>query len=407
MKSMMTVPAPHRRRLRDQVDTAVETASAAPVVDIVIPVYNEAVGLLTQVERLVDYLNETFPFTYRVTIADNASTDATWDIACRLEAANEHVVALHLEERGRGRALRAAWSNSDSAVLAYMDVDLSTDLDALLPLVAPLVSGHSDVAIGSRLSAGSSVARRPKREFISRSYNAMLRTMFATQIRDAQCGFKAVRHDVAQRLLPSIQDNEWFFDTELLLIAERNGLRIHQVPVDWVDDPDSRVQITQTAFDDVRGALRVATSFARGGGRVNLSDIARDPLVDDFGRRIVSFALIGTLSTGVSLALFLSLRDPVGAIGANAIAVSATFALNAYANARYTFRAGRRTWRPAFIAYVGTLVGATAVLAATRAAGASRVVEVLVLCAVWAVAAVARLALVAKNRRPTSVDPTL
>src|SRR5262245_104741 len=198
-----------------------------------------------------------------------------------------------------------------------MDVDLSTDLDALLPLVAPLVSGHSDVAIGSRLAPGSSVARGPKRELISRAYNLILRTVLATRVRDAQCGFKAIRTDVARRLLPAVEDDGWFFDTELLMLAEHNGLRIHEVPVDWVDDPDSRVHVTQTAIDDLRGTARMARRFVVGKGRLDLGTAARPALDDDFGRRLVSFAAIGAVSTCVSLLLFLALLGPLGAVAAN------------------------------------------------------------------------------------------
>ena len=138
-----------------------------------------------------------------------------------------------------------------------MDVDLSTDLAALLPLVAPLISGHSDVAIGTRLHRGSRVIRGPKREFISRCYNLILRGTLAARFSDAQCGFKAIRADVARELLPLVQDTGWFFDTELLVLAERSGLRIHEVPVDWVDDPDSRVNIVRRAKDDLKGVARV------------------------------------------------------------------------------------------------------------------------------------------------------
>src|SRR6185503_9457236 len=180
-----------------------------------------------------------FPLSWRITIVDNASTDATWATAGALAATVPGVRAIHLDRTGRGLALRSAWLASDARIVAYMDVDLSTDLGALLPLVAPLVSGHSDVAIGSRLARGSRVVRGAKREFISRSYNLILRGTLSARFTDAQCGFKAIRSDVAERLLPMVEDTGWFFDTEMLVLAERAGLRIHEVPVDWVDDPDS------------------------------------------------------------------------------------------------------------------------------------------------------------------------
>ena len=173
---------------------------------------------------------------------------------------------LRLEQKGRGRALRAAWAASDADVLCYMDVDLSTDLAGLLPLVAPLVSGHSDLAIGSRLARGARVSRGPKRELVSRCYNLILHTALRSRFSDAQCGFKAIRGDVAHVLVPAVVDDGWFFDTELLVLAERRGLRIHEVPVDWVDDPDSRVAIVRTAVDDLRGVCRLLVAGSSIGG---------------------------------------------------------------------------------------------------------------------------------------------
>ncbi len=193
------------------------------VVEIVVPVYNEAADLEASVRRLTGYLAHEVPYRYRVTIADNASTDDTLAIAERLAAELDGVGAVHLAAKGRGRALKQVWLASDADVVAYMDVDLSTDLAALLPLLAPLVSGHSDVAIGSRLATGSRVVRGPKREFISRCYNLMLRGALQVSFSDAQCGFKAMRSDVARRLLPLVQDTNWFFDTELLVLAQRAG----------------------------------------------------------------------------------------------------------------------------------------------------------------------------------------
>src|SRR6201996_5480779 len=232
-------------------------------VDIVVPVKNEEHDLEPSVTRLVEHLRGAFPFSARVTIADNGSTDGTWPVACALEAKYPEVRAVHLDIPGRGRALHQIWSSSDAEVLAYMDVDLSTDLNALLPLVAPLVSGHSDVAIGTRLARGSRVVRGPKREIISRSYNLLLRTLMGARFSDAQCGFKAIRREQARVLLPLTQDNGWFFDTELLVLAERAGLRIHEIPVDWIDDLDSRVDIIATALSDLRGMARLARACSR------------------------------------------------------------------------------------------------------------------------------------------------
>jgi glycosyltransferase involved in cell wall biosynthesis len=188
------------------------------VLDVTVPVYNEAHVLESSIATLHAYLSAHFPFSWRITVVDNASTDATLEVATRCTERFTDVHVLHLDRKGRGLALREAWTRSDAQVCAYMDVDLSTGLDALLPLVAPLITGHSDMAIGSRLAPGASVARGPRREIISRTYNVILRTVFAVRFRDAQCGFKAVRTDIARHLLPAVEDNGWFFDTELLLM---------------------------------------------------------------------------------------------------------------------------------------------------------------------------------------------
>ncbi|HVV76500.1 MAG TPA: glycosyltransferase [Mycobacteriales bacterium] len=291
-------------------------AVTAPAVDIVVPVYNEEGDLEASVRRLHEYLATSFPLAARITIADNASTDATPFIAQRLadELADLHVVRL--PEKGRGRALRTAWAASDAGVLAYMDVDLSTDLNALLPLVAPLLSGHSDLAIGTRLAGSARVLRGPKRELISRCYNTILHAVLATHFSDAQCGFKAIRADVARRLLPQVEDDAWFFDTELLVLAQRAGMRIHEVPVDWVDDPDSRVDIVATAIADLKGVAR----------------LARVP-----ANQIVRFAAIGIASTLAYVVLYAGLRLAMAAQLANALALLVTAVVNTAANRRMTF----------------------------------------------------------------------
>jgi glycosyltransferase involved in cell wall biosynthesis len=227
-------------------------------VEVVIPVYNERKTLEASVRRLHTFLGQAFPFGWRIVIADNASTDGTLTLARRLSYELPDVEAIHLRAKGRGRALRAAWSDGSADVYAYMDVDLSTDLNALLPLVAPLLSGHSDIAIGTRLARGAHVERCLRRELISRAYNRLLRLVLRAGFSDAQCGFKAIRADVARELMPLIADEEWFFDTELLVLAQRRGLRIHEVPVDWTEDDDSRVELISTAIADLRGVARLA-----------------------------------------------------------------------------------------------------------------------------------------------------
>jgi glycosyltransferase involved in cell wall biosynthesis len=243
-------------------------ATGSPLVEIVIPVYNEQAVLERSVRRLNRFLAAEFPFPYRITVADNASSDRTCAIAVRLAREIAAVRAVRLEQKGRGRALRSVWGRSDADILCYMDVDLSTDLRGLLPLVAPLVSGHSDLAVGSRLAPGARVVRSRRREVLSRGYNRLLRTILRSRIRDAQCGFKAGRRGAIHALLPDVQDDNWFFDTELLHLAQRRGMRIHEVPVDWVEDPDSRVDIAATVIEDLRGIARLRLSAARPGRRL-------------------------------------------------------------------------------------------------------------------------------------------
>jgi putative flippase GtrA len=327
--------------------TSLSAPTVGTAVEIVIPVFNEDAALDASVRRLHRYLSEQFAVSWTVTIADNASTDHTWMVARRLSEELDRVSALHVAEKGRGRALRAAWSASTASVVAYMDVDLSTDLDALLPLVAPLLSGHSDIAIGTRLASASRVVRGPKRELISRSYNLILRTALRAGFSDAQCGFKAVRADVADVLLPLVEDEGWFFDTELLVLAEHNGFRIHEVPVDWVDDPGSRVDILRTATDDLRGVGRMLRRLARGEGAI--AAFGPDGRVDDLdpklGHHLVRFASIGIVSTILFATLFALLVGPLGPVLADVVALYACSFANTAANRRLTFslrgRAGR------------------------------------------------------------------
>lgn len=225
-------------------------------VDIVIPVYNEEDALERSVNELRGYLEQHLPYRWNIVVADNASSDRTREIAERLSE-DSHVRVIRLDEKGRGRALRQAWLTSSADVVSYMDVDLSTNLKSFLPLIAPIITGHSDVAIGSRLLKSAVVQRQRKREVISRIYNLMIKMLFRNRFSDAQCGFKALSREAAHNLLPFVENQSWFFDTELLLLAEERGLRIYEVPVLWIEDLDSRVNITRTALEDVRGLMRV------------------------------------------------------------------------------------------------------------------------------------------------------
>jgi putative flippase GtrA len=375
-------------------------------VDIVVPVRNEERDLAPSVRRLVRHLRESFPFTARVTIADNGSTDGTWAIADRLARDFDEVRAVRVEQPGRGRALRAVWSQSDAEVLAYMDVDLSTDLNALLPLVAPLLSGHSDVAIGTRLARGSRVVRGPKRELISRCYNMLLHACMGARFSDAQCGFKAIRRDQARALLPLTQDTGWFFDTELLVLAERAGLRIHEIPVDWVDDLDSRVDVVATALADLRGMVRLGSGIARGTIKVprlrgstsaGPNGGARRAASGELLLQIASFAVVGIASTIAYVLLYLVLRGVMSAQAANVLSLLVTAVANTAANRRLTFgisgrlHAARHQVKGLIAVGIGLILtsGALAVLPAHT----SRGLEVSVLVAANLVATVIRFVL--------------
>lgn len=312
-----------------QIDLAI-TDQPLVDVEIVVPVYNEQRALAPSILALRTYAH-SLPWSSRIVIADNASTDDTQTIGRGLAAQFPDVSYLRLEEKGRGRALRLAWSQAHAKVVAYMDVDLSTDLAALPVLIAPLLSGHSDIAIGSRLSPGARVSRGTQREFISRTYNRLLRWTLRSRFSDAQCGFKAVRADRVPWLLEHVQDQQWFFDTELLVVAERNGMRIHEVPVDWVDDPDSRVDILSTALADIAGIARLARDITT--GRIRFSDVPQSA----GSAQVVRFLLVGVASTAVYAALYVLTRTLLTPVAANVTALLVATAANTAVNRRFTF----------------------------------------------------------------------
>jgi putative flippase GtrA len=388
----------------------------AAEVEIVVPVHNEARQLAASITALRSYLDNAFPFVATITVVDNASTDDTWSIAAGLAASLPGVRTLHLGQRGRGRAVRAAWTASSAEVVAYMDVDLSTGLDALLPLVAPLLSGHSDVAIGSRLAPGAHVVRGTRRELISRGYNLLLRTTLRSPCTDAQCGFKAMRREAAVRVLSLVEDQAWFFDTELLITADRLGLRIHEVPVDWVDDLDSRVRVVRTAWLDLCGVWRMmgpasrrkaATVGAQPPGPVGSCSPGTDatPLAPDnapgrlasatrssapdrrgdpvFADDLLRFAGVGAASTLAYVALFATLEPTLRSYAANLIAIAVCSAGNTAAHrgmagaARYGLPRTRRVLTAGLLFGV-SFAATTGALVATRAVGLTSLLPELV-----------------------------
>ncbi|MCT9082381.1 bifunctional glycosyltransferase family 2/GtrA family protein [Streptomyces fulvoviolaceus] len=356
-------------------------ATRTTTVEIVIPVYNEERALPGCVRTLHARLRDELPYPWRITVADNASVDGTLAVARVLSEELPGVGVVHLDRKGRGLALRTVWGASDADIVVYMDVDLSTGLDGLLPLIAPLASGHSDLAIGSRLAPGARTVRGPRRELISRCYNGLIRLSHGARFSDAQCGFKAARTDALRPLLAKTQDDAWFFDTELLLLAEHNGLRIHEVPVDWVEDVDTRVDVVGTATDDLKGLWRMARLKASGAARVPVprrpepaaehpdAVLAPDTARSQLAWQVGCFVGIGIASTVGQALLYWLLRGWWQPAMANFVSLLVLTLLNTEANRRLTFRysadgigAGRAHLGAGALFVLGYLVTSAAVL---------------------------------------------
>ncbi|WP_030931593.1 bifunctional glycosyltransferase family 2/GtrA family protein [Streptomyces sp. NRRL S-646] len=331
-------------------DASDAAAPRTPTVEIVIPVYNEERALPGCIRTLHARLRDELPYPWQITVADNASVDGTLTVAQELAQELPGVGVVHMDRKGRGLALRTVWGASDADIVVYMDVDLSTGLDGLLPLIAPLASGHSDLAIGSRLAPGARTVRGPRREFISRCYNGLIRLTHGARFTDAQCGFKAARTEVLRPLLTKTRDDAWFFDTELLLLAEHNGLRIHEVPVDWVEDVDTRVDVVGTATDDLKGLWRMARLKASGAARVPVPNrpepaaehpdavLAPDAARAQLAWQIGCFVAIGIASTAGQALLYWLLRGWWQPALANFVSLLVLTLLNTEANRRLTFR---------------------------------------------------------------------
>lgn len=227
-----------------------------PSVLVVLPVYNEEKALPGCVRTLTEFLSDYKNYKWQIVIADNNSNDRTGIIGRELASEMPDVGYLFIPRKGRGIALKTAWSQTDCDFVSYMDVDLSTELNALIRAVEILRDG-ADVVVGNRLDKDSVIKRSLKREFVSRSYNVVIKLMLRSRFHDAHCGFKTGRREVVQRILPYIEDNEWFFDTEFLFYAERLGYKIVEIPVTWIEDPDTKAKIFKDAYDDLRGLYRL------------------------------------------------------------------------------------------------------------------------------------------------------
>src|ERR1700722_19530819 len=376
--------------------------TGAPLqVEIVVPVYNEAPNLEAGITRLRRYLDESFPFRTVVTIVDNGSTDGTALVAQRLASTLEGVQALILARKGRGYALRTAWSASEADVVAYMDVDLSTSLSGLLPLVGSVLSGHSDLAVGTRLARGSRVVRGPKREIISRGYSHIVRLALRSRVSDFQCGFKAIRRESALQILPLVDDDEWFFDTELIVTAERLGVRISETPVEWTDDPTSSVDIVRTALDDLHGIWRVARRRRPGHRRAVSPTSANGSQAS--AEQLLSFAGVGVLSTLSYLLLFAAAWSALGPWLAIATALASCTLVNTALHRSLARRSPAGAvgvaGRPSFVTVVAvlygvSLLGATGAIAVAQAlAGPSLVGDALATSLACCVAALLRFSL--------------
>lgn len=227
-------------------------------IDVVVPAYNEQMVLEENILKLHSFLENSCSDDWQVTIADNASTDNTLDIANDLAKNRGNIRVVHLDQKGRGRALKKAWGTSKADIMCYMDADLATGLEALPRLISSVKNG-AVVATGNRFHRNSVVGRGIKRTTLSKGYNLLARFIVGTRIPDLQCGFKAISRRAKSELLPQVQNNTWFFDSELLVLAEKLRHPVAQIPVRWKDsERSSRVNIANTAADYIKNlfALR-------------------------------------------------------------------------------------------------------------------------------------------------------
>lgn len=231
-------------------------------IEIVLPVFNEAHVLRQSVQRVLEFVSQFSEYQWMLTIAENGSTDSTAEIAAELADDYEAVLAISIDGKGRGRALKHVWRHSPADFSMYMDIDLSTQLSAIPEALAALQAGN-DLVVGSRFHRDSKVSRGVLRGITSRCYRCMARICLQSRCDDPQCGFKAIRVGTVSTLLDCVQSERWFFDTELLYLAELASMRIATIPITWVEDKDTRVRILPTTRELVFGLIRMRRSRSK------------------------------------------------------------------------------------------------------------------------------------------------
>jgi glycosyltransferase involved in cell wall biosynthesis len=214
---------------------------------LTVPAYNEENILEKNVNLILKYMGANFN-NFKIVIANNGSTDKTNDIAKKLAKDNNEILLITTKKRGKGLAIKNSWLKFDADIYAYMDADLSTSLRDFSKLINAIKEGN-DISIGSRYLKKSVVKRGLNRAIFSKLYNQLLALLFKTNVKDMQCGFKAVNEDIIKKHIPRIKDDSWFFDTELVIMAENQGYTIKEIPVSWKSNPESKLKIIKVGFE--------------------------------------------------------------------------------------------------------------------------------------------------------------
>ena len=230
-----------------------------PKLLLMLPIYNEEEQLESSMRTVFDYATKNLSeYDWRVHVGDNASKDKSKEIYTKLHNENPTRFTFRtLDKKGRGLNLRDSWLKEEYDIAIYMDVDLSSDINAVKNMVDQIRDRKADLSVGSRLLPASKViGRKLLREITSRGYVFIIKTLASTKISDFQCGFKAISKELALKIVPEVEDNTWYFDTELILLTEKSGYKVYECPVRWTDDPGSTVKVWKTATDDLKGLYR-------------------------------------------------------------------------------------------------------------------------------------------------------